>query len=267
MLSVRIDAIKMYLFSTTYLFQMAFLWPSWVNVVLRVLKRKDFTKEEREVIWENVKKWRSAHPGVPIQINHVDQIATITRTQFPKVVRDNVIYVKNSMGDKRQSDRKKEKERKKDVLIRALMTQNIQLADKNKEMKKKKDKIKKGENKILKSQRAESEEEMKTLRAQMKNAKMKIKELEGQLSVSKEKRKSMELVIESMQKNQESDERKRAKEIIKEDKLRKQLHKAKKKRRKIRKEMKKRMLRMEALKRELRIAKRDLMEVAKEVEV
>ena len=62
-----------------------------------------------------------------IQINHADQIAAITRTRFPKVVRDNVIYVKNSMGDKRQSNRKKEKERKKDVLIRALMTQNMQL--------------------------------------------------------------------------------------------------------------------------------------------
>jgi len=47
------------------------------------------------------------------------------RTQFPKVVRDDVIYVNNSMGDKRQSDRKKEKERKKDVLIRALMMQNM----------------------------------------------------------------------------------------------------------------------------------------------
>ena len=41
------------------------------------------------------------------------------RTQFPKVVRDDVIYVNNSMGDKRQSDRKK------DVLIRALMMQNM----------------------------------------------------------------------------------------------------------------------------------------------
>jgi len=38
----------------------------------RVPKRKDFTEEEREAIWENVQKWRSAHPGVPIQINHVD---------------------------------------------------------------------------------------------------------------------------------------------------------------------------------------------------
>jgi len=42
------------------------------------------------------------------------------------------------MGNKKQSDRKKKKERKKDVLIGALMTQNIQLIDKNKEMKKKK---------------------------------------------------------------------------------------------------------------------------------
>ena len=69
------------------------------------------------------------------------------------------------------------------------------------------------------------------------------------MSVSKEERKLME------QKNQESNERKRAKGIIKKDKLRKQLHKAKKKRKKTRKEMKERMLRMEALKRELRIAK------------
>jgi len=75
---------------------------------------------------------------VSIQINHVDQIATITKTQFPKVVRNNVIYIKNNMGNKKQSDRKKKKERKKDVLIGALMTQNIQLIDKNKEMKKKK---------------------------------------------------------------------------------------------------------------------------------
>ena len=41
------------------------------------------------------------------------------------------------MGDKKQSNRKKEKERKKDVLIRALITQNMQLVDKNKEMEKK----------------------------------------------------------------------------------------------------------------------------------
>jgi len=74
----------------------------------RVPKRKDFTEEEREAIWENVQKWRSAYPGVPIQIDHADQIAAITKTRFPKVVRDDVIYVKNSMGDKRQSDRKKE---------------------------------------------------------------------------------------------------------------------------------------------------------------
>jgi len=118
--------------------------------ILRVFKKKDFTKKEREAIWENVKKCKSAHSGVPIQINHVDQIATITRTQFPKVIRDNVIYVKNSISDKKQSNRKKEKKRKKDVLIRALITQNMQLVDKNKEMEKK-DKIKEGENKVLKS--------------------------------------------------------------------------------------------------------------------
>ena len=39
---------------------------------LRVLKKKDLTKEKREAIWENVQKWRSAHLGVPIQINHAD---------------------------------------------------------------------------------------------------------------------------------------------------------------------------------------------------
>ena len=39
------------------------------------------------------------------------------RTQFPKVVRDDVIYVKNSISDKRQSDRKKEKERKKNLFL------------------------------------------------------------------------------------------------------------------------------------------------------
>ena len=231
----------------------------------RVPKRKDFTEEEREAIWENVQKWRSVHPGVPIQIDHADQIAAITRTRFPKVVRDDVIYVKNSMGDKRQSDRKKEKERKKDVLIGALMTQNVQLADKNKEMEKK-DKIREGENKVLSSQRAESEEEMKTLRAQMEKAEMKMKELEGQLSIREEEKKSMELVIESMQKNQESDERKRAKGIIEEDELRKQLREAKRRRRKTREEMKERTLRMEALKGELRIAKRDSTEAAKERE-
>ena len=231
----------------------------------RVPKRKDFTEEEREAIWENVQKWRSAHPGVPIQIDHADQIAAITRTRFPKVVRDDVIYVKNSMGDKRQSDRKKEKERKKDVLIGALMTQNVQLADKNKEMEKK-DKIREGENKVLSSQRAESEEEMKTLRAQMEKAEMKMKELEGQLSIREEEKKSMELVIELMQKNQELDERKRAKGIIEEDELRKQLREAKRRRRKTREEMKERTLRMEALKGELRIAKRDSTEAAKERE-
>ena len=47
---------------------------------LRVLKRKDFTKEEREVLWENVQKWRSTHLRVSMQINYVDQIATIMRT-------------------------------------------------------------------------------------------------------------------------------------------------------------------------------------------
>jgi len=92
---------------------------------------------------------------------------------------------------------------------------------------------------------------------------MKMKELEGQLSIRKKEKKSMELVIELMQKNQELNERKRAKGIIKEDKLRKQLHEAKKRRRKTRKEMKERTLRMEALKGELRIAKRDSTEAAK----
>mgnify|MGYP007061323926 CR=1 FL=1 len=69
-----------------------------------------------------------------------------------------------------------------------------------------------------------------------------------------------------MQKNQELDKRKRAKGIIKEDKLRKQLHKAKRRRRKTREEMKERMLRMEALKGELRIAKQDSTKAAKERE-
>ena len=45
--------------------------------------------------------------------------------------------MKNNIGDKRQSNRKKEKERKKNGLIRALMMQNIQLVNKNKEMEKK----------------------------------------------------------------------------------------------------------------------------------
>ena len=88
--------------------------------------------------------------GVPIQINHVDQIATITRTWFPKVIRNDVIYVKNSKGDKRQSNRKKEKERKKNVLIGALMTKNMQLVNKNKEITKK-NKIREGENDVLRS--------------------------------------------------------------------------------------------------------------------
>jgi len=65
---------------------------------------------------------------------------------------------------------------------------------------------------------------------------MKMKELEGQLSIKKEEKKSMELVIELMQKNQES-----LKGIIKEDELRKQLHKAKRKRRKTTEKMKERI--------------------------
>jgi len=63
----------------------------------------------------------------------------------------------------------------------------------------------------------------------------------------------MELVIELMQKNQESNKRKRAKGIIKEDELRKQLHEAKRRRKKTREEMKEKTLRIEALKGELRI--------------
>jgi len=100
----------------------------------------------------------------------------------------------------------------------------------------------------------------------MEKAEMKMKELEGQLSIREEEKKSMELVIELMQKNQESNERKRAKGIIKEDELRKQLHEAKRRRKKTREEMKERMLRMEALKGELRIAKRDSTKAAKEME-